>query len=142
MEIILILLVVVLTVAIIKLIKLRKTNEEIEATLNEKTSRNIYLEKEIDKLVDRLSNKDSEITDKNMLLESKDKTINTYIARGKTNLENSLIFMTQENTIAENVKVKTVTNAKGVTTLNPTIRRFVNGKWTEIPVKLTYKPIN
>lgn len=60
--------------------------------------------------------------------------------KSNASVHKSLIFVTNLNTRnkATNVKVKTVIDENGNTTLYPTIRRKVEGVWKEIPVYLIY----
>jgi hypothetical protein len=54
-----------------------------------------------------------------------------------------LIFvMADTGKLAVNVKVKTVTDKEGNTTLTPTIRRKIDNEWKEVPVVLKYRPYN
>lgn len=139
MNIILIILVIVLILIVIIAKKKLKQSNSIKESL---TKENTTLEKRVDTIstkVATLITTNKELTE---VINMKNKVINNYERTTKQRNEDiirNIIFITDDNKLAENVKVKTIIDDLGIVSVNPTIRRKVANKWTEVPVKMTIK---
>lgn len=135
MNILLSILVVLLIIAIIYIASIRKEKLRLNNLLNFAETQS----QEFSKNVIRLTNENSKLTE---IISIKDNTIrnyNTYANSRNEEIINNIVFLTDDNKIAENVKVKTIINDLGVISVFPTIRRKVAGKWKEVPVKISIK---
>jgi uncharacterized protein YlxW (UPF0749 family) len=139
MNILLIILVIVLiSIVVITKMNFKQCNDIKQSLTNE----NSALMKRIDIVSAKVNTLTKANTELAEVITMKNKTIKSYDDSNKLRNEelvNRIIFLTEEANIAENVKIKTTVDDLGVTSIHPTIRRKVAGKWTEVPVNISIK---
>lgn len=144
MKILLIILAVALIIAIVYIVKFIKRNgllNELKIQLKSDIKR---LKGDADWLLKERNKAREEATVEANLAKERGETIKKFegiLNTAHNTLVNDLIFVIEDGStdIAFNVKVKTIADDDGTTTLQPSIRRKVDGVWKVVPVFLNYR---
>jgi len=128
---------IILVIAVITAIIFIIKRSNISGLLNESDSALTSARYNINTLNKTIETQDQMIVNRDRTIKGLESTLSLK----DESLTTSLVFVTNDKKreVVNNLKVKTITDRGGNTTLAPSIRRKIKGKWEEVPVLLVHK---